>query len=97
RVEAAGRADDSRHLRLQLPDPHLVADVTRLAEIGGVLDAGDADVASRRDTHRRIFEGADQGLQRALFDAHRGVGVDHDVAGEVGAGRVFGGRLAAAL
>src|SRR5690606_26919842 len=33
RIEAAGRADDPRQLRLETADPHLVTDICRLADV----------------------------------------------------------------
>src|SRR3989442_13342297 len=89
RVQTACRPRDTKYPGLEPAHPHLVTHVGLLPRIRRVVQAHHAYVARRGNAHRRIGEGLHEMLHGSLIDAHRGVRVDDDFAGDVEPGGVL--------
>ena len=95
-VKASRRTHDASDSRLEIPHPHLVADVAGFGLVR-LPQVRQTHVPPRGDSHRGIDESQNQRLQRVGGDAHAGIGVDDDLAPQMGPRRVLRGRLPPAL
>src|SRR5205823_12392682 len=93
RIETTAGAHDGADTRLQLSDPHLETNISRLRPSSLAIRLSHAHVASRGDPDTRIFEDAYEFFKGCRRHKNRRIDIDQNLTTGSSKGRVLRGGL----